>query len=193
MALDRHVSRIAKILVDSERITFDEAQKRLGALTLEVVVGADAVSPAAHAAVLTAVSIGRRTFVGGVRVIGAVDQPQNSALPLSAASLGDAVAEVGAADFEGMPSRRVVIGSASMPEDGWSVGVWWNGWKAGTAQPQACLCENSDNPLVGIAAAALAVGMAFQAERGLCFDLRSEIEKRAPQAFRRLFFPGPYG
>ncbi|WP_175052572.1 hypothetical protein [Paraburkholderia sediminicola] len=197
MALDRHVSRLAKILVDSEQITFDEAQGRLRALTLEIVVGPDAVSPAAHAAVLTAVSVGRRTFVGGVRVIGAVDQLHNSAFPLSSAALGDAATEVGAHDFEGVPSRRIVIGTAPMPEDDWSVGVWWNGWRAGTAHPQACVCEHSGNPLVGIAAAALAVGMAFQAERGQCFDLRSEVElwttvegKEDAPGFSEVFLPG---
>ncbi len=80
MALDRQIARLAKILVDSEGVSFDEAQSRLRALTLEIVVGPDALSPAAHAAVLTAVSVGRRTFVGGVQVTGTLDQPLNSAL-----------------------------------------------------------------------------------------------------------------
>ena len=57
MALDKQIVRLTRILVDSEKISFDEAQARLQALTLEIVVGSDAVSPAAHAAILTAVSV----------------------------------------------------------------------------------------------------------------------------------------
>lgn len=197
MALDRHIARLAKILVDNDGISFDAAQARLLALTLEVVVGPDAVSPAAHAAVLTAVSVGYRTFVGGVRVIGAIDQPLNSALPIFAASLGEAAAEIGGSAFEGVPSRRIIIGTAEQPDAGWSVGIWWDGWRAGTAEVGAHLYGHSDNSLVGIAAAALAVGMAFEAERGRCHDLRSEInlwptateDEEAP-SFAEVFLPG---
>jgi len=88
MALNRQIARLAKILVDSEGILFDEAQARLKSLTLEVVVGDDTLSPAAHAAVLTVVSVGHRTFLGGVRVRGRLDQPLNTALPLLAKTLG---------------------------------------------------------------------------------------------------------
>ncbi|MGF7188231.1 hypothetical protein JOE11_001258 [Robbsia andropogonis] len=176
MALDRYISRLAKILVDSERITFDEAQERLKALTLEVVVGVDAVSPAAHAAVLTAVSVGRRTFVGGVRVVGALEQSINCALPLGVATLGEAAIKLGATDFGGVASRAIVVGATDVLKDRWSVGVWWDKWRAGTDEVGARACTRDDNPLVGIAAAALAVGRAFEAERGRCHELKSEID-----------------
>lgn len=197
MALDRQIARLAKILVDSERIFFDEAQARLRALTLEVVIGPDAVSPAAHAAVLTAVSVGHRTFVGGVRVSGALNQPLRTALPLFGPSLGEAAIEVGASAFNGKPARVVVIGTSAMPNADWSVGAWWNGWRAGTADVGSCSFGNGENPLTGIAAGALAVGKAFEAERGRCPDLWSELNlwptvRETPSApnFAEVFLPG---
>lgn len=197
MALDRHIARLAKILVDSEGISFPEAQVRLRALTLDVVVAANAVSPAAHAAVLTAVSVGHRTFVGGVRVSGAIDQPLNSALPLNSPSLGEAAVEVGASAFEGSPSRRIIIGTGRALDPAWSVEAWWDGWRAGTAEPGERACGDSDNPLAGIAAGALAVGKAFEAERGRTLDLYVEIdlwpvtsENGAAPGFAEIFLPG---
>ncbi|MBR8190548.1 hypothetical protein KDW82_16020 [Burkholderia vietnamiensis] len=197
MALDRYISRLAKILVDSEGVTFDEAQTRLRALTLEVVVGPDATSPAAHAAVLTAVSVGRRTFVGGVRVVGSLGQPINCPLPLGSSSLGEAAEKLGAGDFDGAASRTIIVGAAEVRRDCWSVGVWWDEWRAGTDDAGACGCERGDNPLVGIAAGALAVGRAFEAERSRCYELKSEIDlwpttdghEDAP-CFSDIFLPG---
>ncbi len=196
MALNRQIARLAKILVDSEGISFDEAQERLEALTLEIIVGKDAVSPAAHAAVLTAVSVGRRTFVGGVRVTGALDQPLNSALPLSARTLGEAAVAVGASQFEGAPSRSICIATDNRGSGSWSVAAWWHGWRAGIAEVGAATSGAADNPLAGITAGALSVGAAFQAERGRDIGSRSELNlwptehpEDAP-AFAEIFLPG---
>jgi hypothetical protein len=196
MALNRQIARLSKILVDSEGISFDEAQARLEALTLEIIVGEDAVSPAAHAAVLTAVSVGRRTFVGGVRVKGVIDQPLNSALPLSARTLGEAAAAMGASQFEGAPSRTICIAIDNHDSGSWSVAAWWDGWRAGTAQVGAAVSGVADNPLAGIAAGALAVGAAFQAERGSDIGSWSEVDlwptesPEDPPAFAEVFLPG---
>lgn len=86
MALDRQTARLSKILVDSEGTTFDQAKARLRALILEIVVGRDATPLAAHVAILTAVSVGSRTFVGGVRLLGATDLALNSARPVDCSS-----------------------------------------------------------------------------------------------------------
>ena len=165
MVLDKQIARTAKILVDSENISFDEAQARLRELTLEVVVGPEATSPAAHTALLTAVSVASRTFVGGVRVTGAIDGPLNSALPLSAGSVAEAAAQAGASVFDGVPSRRIFVCTSRVSTKPWSVSPWWNGWRAGTAKPGEARWDAGDNPLPGIAAGALAVGAAFEAER----------------------------
>lgn len=175
MALDRQIARIAKILVDSQGITFDQAEARLRALTLEVVVGPEAVSPAAHAAVLTAVSVASRTFVGGVRVTGAIGGPVNSALPLRAGSIAEAATMVGASLFDGLPSRKIIVATSSVSNQSWSVSPSWVGWRAGTAMPGEAHWDAGENPLPGIAAGALAVGAAFDAERGNCGYIGDEV------------------
>ena len=184
MALDRHIARLAKILVDSENISFDEAQARLRALTLEIVVAPEATSPAAHAAILTAVSVASRTFVGGVSVAGAIDQPLNSTLPLKAGNLTEAAILAGASVFDGHPSRKIFVGTNGVPAEAWSVSPWWSGWSAGTAKPGEARWDAGDNPLPGIAAGALAVGAAFDAERGCCDYLGVEGQPLACQARR---------
>lgn len=193
MALTRQLARLAKILVDSEGIGFPEAEARLRALTLEIVVGADATSIAAHAAVLTAASVGHRSFVGGVRIAGYGDQPLNSALPLKSRTLADAAREVGAVDFEGPASRRISMGNA--PSQGvWEAAVWCDGWRAGVGRPGSALWGNATNPLAGIAAGALAVGAAFQAARGIEPDWTAEVDLwpagAERPAFAEVFLPG---
>ena len=195
MALDRQIARLSKILVDSEKISFDEAQARLRALTLEIVVGPEAASPAAHAAILTAVSVARRTFVGGVRVTGALNGRLNSALPLRAESLAEAAHLVGATDFDSAASRKIVVGMSGMPAVGWSVSPWWNGWRAGNAKPGEVRWDAGDNPLPGIAAGALAVGAAFEAERKRFVEFQSEVDlwpvgaDRKPPDFADVLLP----
>jgi hypothetical protein len=177
MALERQISRLSKILVENEGISFDEAQARLRAHTLEIVATSDAITPAAHAAILTALSVGRRTFVGGVRIVGKVDQPLNSALPLQAGTLGDAVIRLGASNFSGPPSRRILVGSAApcTYSSTWAVAPYWNGWLAGTGALGDAAYGESDNPLSGVAAGALAVAKAFEAQRGVRRELKTEI------------------
>lgn len=195
MALDLEIARSARILVDIEGITFDEAQARLRSFTLEILVGEDANSPAAHAAILTAVSVGRRTFVGGVRITGAVDMMLNSALPLQAESLKDAATEIGATNFESLPSYQIVVGSAVKSSNNRSVSTWWKGWQAGTAEIGTYPLDDGRNPLVGIAAGAIAVGKAFEAVRGHCESIYAMVDlwptnlEDAPE-FNDVYLPG---
>ena len=196
MVLELQIARLAKILVDSENISFDEAQDRLRALTLEVIVGPEAASPAAHAAILTAISVASRTFIGGVRMRGAIEQPLNSALPLKAGSLAEAAVQAGTSVFDGRPSRRIFVGTSGVPTEPWSVSPWWNGWVAGTAKPGEARWDAGDNPLPGIAAGALAVGAAFEVERGRCHCLRTEVNLWPVRAgevaphFAEVYMPG---
>ncbi len=195
VALDRQIARLSKLLVDSEGISFDEAQAKLRQLTLEVVVGSGASSPAAHAAALTAVSVASRTFVGGVRLAGAVDGPANTYLPLGCESLAGAAHRVGASSFRGAASRRIVIGTDDA-RPGWAVSPWWTGWRAGTAKLGQVRPDEGDNPLPGIAAGAMAVGVAFEAERNRLVDFTGQLDlwpvaegEEAPR-FREVFLPG---
>ena len=196
MALDRQIARLSKIFVDSEKISFDEAQTKLRALTLEIVVGPEATSPAAHAAILTAVSVASRTFVGGVRVTGAVDGLLNSALPLNAGSLAEAANLVGASEFDSAASRKVFVGMSGMRTEAWSVAPWWNGWRAGTTKSSEARWDAGVNPLPGIAAGALAVSVAFEAEKKQFVDLQGEVDlwpvgaSQKPPRFEEVFLPG---
>lgn len=166
MALELQISRLTKLLVDSESITFDEAQARLRGLTLEVHVGNGAASRAAHAAILTAVLVGSRAFIGGVRITGQIDQPLISAQPIDEKSLGAAAVEVGATGFEGKPVCRLIVGQSNLPANSIDIHTWWDGWQAGAAL-KAVTCGPSENPLAGNAAGALGVCAAFEIARGL--------------------------
>ena len=163
MPLDSQLSRLSKILVDAEGITFDEAQDTLKKRTLEVVVGSHNDSLAAHASILTAVSVASRSFVGGVRVSGFIDDRLNTNLPLAAETIGEAAYLVGTSEFPGTASRTVIVGEAD-PPTGWAVSPWWRDWRAGTTIPGGVASDAGVNPLTGIAAGAMSVGIAFEAE-----------------------------
>ena len=194
MELAPELSRLAKMLIDAEGITGAQAEARLRAMTLEIVVGLGADSSAAQNAILTAIAVGQRTFVGGVRVILAKDAKLISSLPIGAASLREAISMVGATVFEGAPSARIAIGRVGR---GMNVGAhaWWADWKAGSSsQPRAC--GGGENPLAGIVAGASSVGRAFAK---ICgneyppeseFDLWPKVDGREPPAFGSVYFPG---
>ena len=165
MALEKEITRLSKILVERANISFDEAQCRLRALTLEIVVVERADNPAAHAAVLTAVSVGRRAFLGGVRVIGILEQPLRVTYPLRSTTLAEAVAEMGADNFDGPATYTLIVGEVSSAASPSKIHIWWDGWRAG-ASNQGAACDDGSNPLSGIAAGALGVGLAFEFARG---------------------------
>ena len=193
MISNRQISRLAKILVEKEGILFPEAETRLKSLTLEIVVDQSATSAAAHTSILTAVNIGHRSFVGGVKVTGAVTQPVNTALPLKGQTLEDAAREIGASVFDEPALRRIVVGAPREDANDRSVLLWWDGWRAGAAAEGDVMCGNADNPLAGIAAAALGVGIAFLAECGIDDQNRLEItlwEEGEEPPFEQVFLPG---
>ena len=191
MAIELEIARLSKILVDAEGIHFEEAQQRLRALTLEIVVGDGVVSSAAHAAVLTAVSLGRRTFLGGVRVLGDLDQNLNSVLPIEAMTLRSAVNKLGVSDFPGEPRHRILIGASKVRSR--AIATHWDGWTAGVHDP--CAPQKSgdgSNPLAGIVAGAMAVGHAFNRVRGVEAVLPVDFSIWGlpdPPAFHEVFLP----
>lgn len=195
MAMNTRTSRLSKILVETEELGFADAEAKLQSLRLEVVMGPSSRSPAAQAAVLTAVAVGLRTFVGGVRVSGDVDVPLSTALPLQAPTLADAAATLGATAFDGAPSQTIVIGAGEEAPLPGVIYPWWHGWKAGAAAEKPACCDREDhNPLIGIAAAALAVAVAFEAARRgntprLEVDLWPSQDGEQLPAFDELFLP----
>jgi hypothetical protein len=196
MAIDKEIARLSKLLVDSEGISFPEAEARLRGLTLQVIIGKNSKSPAAHAAALTIVAVGRRTFLGGVRVAGEIDQPVITAFPVEGRTLGEACHAIGATDFAGEPSFTIVVGeSTAVGGDlSQSVAIHWNNWVVGVRPiDHQGAGEDGNNPLAGIAAGGLAVGYAFDTVRGLGSDLPADIDlwglPEAP-AFAEVFLPG---
>jgi hypothetical protein len=192
MALDYEIARLSRILVDTQGISFDEAQARLRNLKLEIIVGSDATSVAAHAAVLTAVSVGSRSFVGGVRIVGNVSQHTNNLLPIPGDTLAQKCEHLGACEFEGEPTCRIVIGSFNVIGKMPTFLPWWNGWNAGVRVAQHAEVGDGRNPLAGIAAGALTVGAAFEIARGRIKISPADIDlwgvRPAPQ-FKDVFLP----
>lgn len=166
--IESETSRIRAALVNSGRYTFSEAEEKLAASRLSLVLGNDAArTPAGQAAFLTAAVTGARCF-GEVTVHGCLDQQLLFPVPIGAKSLSEAATLWGARKTE-VPStsRRVSIGSGLMSGDGWSVQAFWNGWTAGIAPGRTPFATGrSDCALAGVAAGALAVGQAFLAEQG---------------------------
>src|SRR5476649_2342913 len=76
-------SRVTKALTDASRAgSFLEAEARLDAVQLDVIVGPDQlVTPAGQAAVLTAIATAYKCF-GGVILVAANDAPLIAPLPL---------------------------------------------------------------------------------------------------------------
>ena len=193
MEINQKTSRLLKLFLD-EGLSFTEAQTRLSGLTLEIAVGPDAISPTAHAAILTAVSVGLRSFPGGVQITGATEQPLNSCLPLPGKSLAEAASYLGATPLDFPPARRLAVGSIQADAAFWTVSPWWDGWSA-AARPGQTISGTSDNPLVGIAAGALAIGAAFESARGRndpwCeANLWPTEQGQVPPSFSEVYLPG---
>lgn len=188
MTLTRQLSRVAKLLVDAEGIGFPEAEARLRAMTLEIRLGQGAASPAGHAAVLTAFAVSRRTFLGGVHVVGDLTQPLQSSL-FNSGCVGSALADIGTNGFDGNAAVTIGIGRGNERSD---VAAWWDGWRAGVRSPQGSTIGRSDNPLAGIAAGAHAVGAAFQRLRGRTeqpLDIDLWPGMAVPPPFANVFLP----
>lgn len=170
--IDSETSRIRAVLVNSGQYSFAEAEVKLAASALSLVIGDDvAHTPAGQAAFLTAAVTGARCF-GQVTFRGAIDVPLLFPLPVSANTLAEAATALGAQRTEALPTaRKIFIGSVPEAHDGWAVRAIWAGWTAGiTPGKNTVPLGRSDCPLAGVAAGALAVGQAFLAEQG---DIRA--------------------
>jgi hypothetical protein len=168
--INSETARIRAVLVNSGRHTFEEADAKLAASSLSIILGNDAATtPAGQAAFLTAILTGARTF-GKVSIEGPIDMPLALPLPLHARTLRDAAVHFGVrTESADCPGSRLVIGSetGATRYDGCSVQAFWDGWLAGTAPAdKPCVIGRSDCPLAGVAAGALAVGQAFLFEQG---------------------------
>ena len=166
--IDSETSRIRAALVNSGMHTFAEAEEKLAASALSLVIGQDAAqTPAGQAAFLTAALTGTRCF-GRVLVCGAVDEALLFPLPIPAETLGEAAVYFGAQRAcHPVSARKILMGIALEAESGWAVRAFWNGWISGVIPAKnTAPFGRSDCALAGVAAGALAVGQAFLAEQG---------------------------
>lgn len=155
-------SRITKALTDAARASsFQEAEARLDAAHVAVVVGADqAATPAGQAAALTAVVTARKCF-GRVTLVSETDAPLIAPLPVGA-TLQRAARRLGARLARKPPARTthtILIGDAPGC-DGWTIRCWWDRWLSGTRVREEVMGD-ARLALSGVFAAALAVRQVF--------------------------------
>lgn len=155
-------SRITKALTDAARASsFEEAEARLDAVRVAVVVGADqATTSAGQAAALTAIVTARKCF-GRVTFVSEADVPLIAKLPLGA-TLHRAARRLGARIARKLPARtthRIIVGDVANG-NGWAIRCWWDRWLSGVRAHNEAVGD-SRLALSGVFAAALAVRQVF--------------------------------
>lgn len=155
-------SRITKALTDAARArSFEEAEARLDAVHIAVVVGADqAATPAGQAAALTAIITARKCF-GRVTLVSVTDAPLIAKLPVGT-TIQRAARQLGARVSRKLPARTthtIIVGDAPRG-DGWTIHCWWDRWLSGTCVHGESMGD-SRLALSGVFAAALAVRQIF--------------------------------
>jgi hypothetical protein len=155
-------SRITKAFTDASRAdSFSEAEARLDAVHVAVVVGTDQMTTAAgQAAVLTAIVTARKCF-GRVTLVISCDAPLITKLPLGA-TLKRAARRLGAR-ISKTPSAKtthtITMGTAPRGKR-WSIQCWWDRWLSGIRAHDERVGD-SRLALSGVFAAALAVRQIF--------------------------------
>jgi len=155
-------SRITKALTDAARASsFKEAEARLDAVHVAVVVGADqATTSAGQAAALTAIVTARKCF-SRVTLVSEADVPLIAKLPLGT-TLHRAARRIGSRIARKPPARtthRIIVGHVAN-DNGWAIRCWWDRWLSGTRVHHN---EVGDSRLAlsGVFSAALAVRQVF--------------------------------
>ena len=169
--IDRNtLHRGSKIFLDSGKAELpDQAIDILKGFRLACLVGPEiARSATLQAALLTAVNLAHRSFLGGVTVHGLDPRvPLLTSLPGAGSTLGEAIVHWGGRLSEAEPlSVPTLMFGSSMVQAAYpqALQVSFDGWIASVSPvryPQR-LAENDTFPVAGIAAAALAVSEAFQ-------------------------------
>lgn len=156
-------SRVTKALTDGARAgSFPEAEARLDAIKLDIVIGPDQLAtPAGQAAALTAVATARKCF-GRVTLIATGDAPLIAPVPLGETLL-KAARRLGAriaARPRKAATHTIRVGDTLKPAS-WSVRCWWDRWLTGTRAFDDDTIGDSRLPLAGVFAGALAVRQVF--------------------------------
>lgn len=158
--------RLVKHAIDSgTAASVAEAAALFRGYRLAVEIEASAAhDPVQQAALLTTVALGRRVFLGGVTVSGALDAPLVLSMPLGR-TLADAVVALGgAAKLGGDESPTIIIGGGpGARRDGFCVRTAASGWRGGILPIHSDLqpAASAPVPLSGMLSAALAVNEAY--------------------------------
>ena len=159
--------RLMKHAIDSDSAgTVEEAEKMFRGYRLALEIDGEVVSnPVDQAALLTAVAVGRRVFLGGVTVAGDLGAPLEVPLPIGD-TLCDAVVALGG-QAGGCPERRtptvVVGGTPTGRREGFCVRTAAAGWRGGIMPINSEVepASGPSMPLAGMLAGALAVNEAY--------------------------------
>lgn len=156
-------SRVTKALTDAGRAgSFGEAEARLNAVRIDIVLGPDQLTtPAGQAATLTAVATARKCF-GQVTLVSPEDATLIAPLPLGRTVL-KAARRLGAkvtAQARRNATHSIIVGH--MPGGtGWNVRCWWNRWLSGTRAFEGEELGDGRLALSGVFSAAVAVRQVF--------------------------------
>jgi len=160
------LNRSAKLFIDRGAVgTVEEATDKLRAFRMHLYVGPGAAMSATHqAALLTALNCGRRTFLGGVTVSGALDAPLAVAAT-PGETLREAVEALQGRVIAAIPADTPFVSIGTPPEpsrDGFAIRTTFEGWRAGLAPlGGVTLAEDQEFTPAGVLAGALAVAEVF--------------------------------
>ena len=158
--------RLVKYALDSgTAASLEEAEALFKGYRLTLSIGpVEAACPLHQAALLTAVALGRRVFLGGVTVEGNIDTPLTVSLPLGS-TLGDAVTALGGTVGPALaPAPVIVIGGGPQHfREGFCIRTAVAGWRGGILPVHSELvpANGPAMPLAAMLAAALAINEAF--------------------------------
>ncbi len=169
--LHETISRVLKISIDDGAPSIEAARREMETWGVIVAIGPEVErSPTLQAAVLTAVAIGRRCFLGGINVIGNVDVPLLIPWPTKASLRAAIVSLGGRADSAAIAGAPCIRFGSHTEEVSSSIvlQVTFDGWCSGVAPAnrRVRLAESQEFTPSGVLGAALAVSEVFQYFRG---------------------------
>lgn len=156
---------IKQALDNGTATTLAEAEALFRTYRLTIAISAEeAEQPQHQAALLTAVALARRVFLGGVSVECETDVPIRVPLPVGR-TLCESVKQLGGA-IEAAPggTPRISIGGRPIPQsDCFHVRTACSGWRGGIIPAHSCCAASGPAavPLAAMLAAALAINEAF--------------------------------
>lgn len=163
--------RLAKLALDAGEVSSpEEALEVFSRYRLRIHLGAGwADTLAGQACFLTALNTAARAFLGGVEVSGDLEPAMRVPL-FDGRRTRDLVEELGGVCATDTPSQApmLVLGTPPAASVGFGVLLSWDGWCAAVTpvSDSTGLTCSMDNPLAGVAAAALGVNEAFAHVRG---------------------------